>query len=79
MCNLSIVIYNKKYIIILSNDREPIRRAKMKTVYMLTVIYTGGRTVDIEFNTREDRQLFFKCVNYDMCKFTFWEQDIEER
>lgn len=50
----------------------------MKTVYMLTVIYTGGRTVDIEFNTREDRQLFFKCVNYDMCKFTFWEQDIEE-
>lgn len=50
----------------------------MKTVYMLTVIYTGGRTLDIEFNTREDRQLFFKCVNYDMCKFTFWEQDIEE-
>ena len=50
----------------------------MKTVYMLTVIYTGGRTVDIEFETKEDRKLFFNCVNYDMCKFTFWEQDIKE-
>lgn len=46
----------------------------MKTMYMLTVIYIGGRTVDIEFCNDDDRKTFFRCIKDTECKFTFWEQ-----
>lgn len=46
-----------------------------KNLYMLTVIYSNGRSVDIKFESKEDRRDFFKCIKESDCKFTFWEME----
>ena len=50
----------------------------MRTVYMLTVIYTGGKVIDIEFDVKEDRRDFFKCIRDTECRFTLWEKEVIE-
>ena len=51
----------------------------MKDNYMLTVIYTGGRVVDIEFQSKEDRKAFLNCIKDTAgLKFTVWDKGVEE-
>lgn len=51
----------------------------MKDIYMLTVIYTGGRIVDIEFKSKDDRKAFLNCIkDTDGLKFTVWNKGVEE-
>ena len=51
----------------------------MKDCYMVTVVYLHGKTVDIEFETNEDRTDFIKSIDpflqSELCtiKITVWE------
>ena len=52
----------------------------MKDCYMITVVYLHGKTVDIEFETKEDRADFVKSVLNPVLKLessdvkiTLWE------
>ena len=45
----------------------------METIYMMTIIYAGGKVLDLEFSHENEREQFHKCINQAECDVQLWE------
>lgn len=46
----------------------------IKDIYMLTIVYSNGESVDTECSSKEERKFLYDCVkNVEGLRFTFWE------